>query len=654
MRKRWVLALLSPLCFSTLQAADSSYVEPGSLRLSHNLMLDGVFHKEREHWFVQNVGIDKTHTEQPKRNAWHTEWGQYLQTEASARFTPDVFARVLFEAQADYADRFWRPVNINHYIDDRDREVFLRQAEAGIEKDSWFLKGFTGVPHGDWGAQGDFFHLYPASNPDDDYLGSSGYFGIYPDRWKQDHYLNISRRHVPRGFEGGANVYGFDVGAAYGDELSWGYQESVYGRIGFPVGQTRLTFVMKNEDVPFEFDDDRNERNEAYALAWNVPFEAGHRLDLGVLYNPFRDGRPYEVDREVSDNSGIFGSTHKISVKESKKSDGIGERIRYERHDSFMDREWMSVIDLTRLGILAGNKQQADFQLGTQIVPTIRGQVQAIYRKPIEGPIPFLFEGSPDNIGAVASFPRGPESPFTVNWDNREAVFFVTSFIYDPTPGTNFFIYDPNQLQAWNLNAEEDAPFAFAVQYKASDYKTTTDRQYYFNVDGNLVWETAAHSGAWPSDGFLHEVRLLGHGKWGGTGWTLGLAGGQAPAYLGLAYTDETDETKAITEYVSLEGRLEYWPFALWGHYGSGVWGPERNTHPFFGLAFDRVFGLGTTYNFTRNTSVDLGYIGTRQDDDLFVAPDLGEYDEYRLLFSHRFGFQFYFQEAGRSGSRAR
>ncbi len=635
-------------------AAKDLYVEPGSLRLSHSLTLEGVMHRLQPGWRMLDDGLSKSYSVQGDDDRpWKTEWGQSLLTEVAARVTPNLFGRVLFEGQGEYADRFWRPININHDIDQKDRNFFFRQAEARIDKDNWYAHGFSGVGHAGWRDKGDFFGLYPESYPDDDYLGIPGYFGVYPENWKQDKYLNLSRRHVPEGVEAGANALGWDGAVAYGDELSWGFSKSIYGRLSAPLRSTKLTFVYKDEDVPYAAAGEDDDRNQAYELAWHVPSEAGHRFDAAVLYNPYRVGDPYLVAREADGGSGLLGSSVDISRKTTSDSDAFAERLRLERHDLWGSRVWIWAVDLTHADILAGNKDQIDLELGTDVTPSIKGNVQYTFRKPVEGPIPFLFEGTPDNVGAVAANPRGPESPFWVNWQNREAVFVVTTLSYDPTPGSTLFNYDPRTLANWNINPNEDAPFAVAVQHRMSDYRTTTDRQYYYTLSGDIVWEPAAHTGAWPSDGFLHEFRLMALGKVRAWKWTAGVAGGQSPALLGLAYSNDTSHHKPLTEYISLEARLELWPWAWWGHFGSGVWGPESSFHPHFGESFDRLWGLGTSYNIAANTTVDLNYLVARQDDSLFVAPDLGSYDEIRMLFSHRFGFLFQFQEAARAGYRA-
>jgi hypothetical protein len=309
--------------------------------------------------------------------------------------------------------------------------------------------------------------------------------------------------------------------------------------------------------------------------------------------------------------------------------------------------------DATYAGVVAGNKKQLDLRAGSDLWPVLHGSVQYTYRKPIEGPVPFIYEGTPSNIGAIAANPRGPDSPFTVDWDNREAVFVTGTLIFDPTPGTPLFLYDPDTLQTWNVNPRETSPISLAFQYRMSDYMTPTDRLFYYDNNGNITFEPAGHTGAWPSNHPLSEFRLMAIGKPCKWSWMLGVAGGQSPAISSLAYSNNTSVNKPLTEYYSIEGRLDLWPFALWAHYGSGVWGPELYQR-FFGESFDQLWGVGLSYKMTPNTTIDVSYLAARQDDNMFVAPDLGAYDEIRTLFSHRFGFLFQFDEAARGGYRAR
>src|SRR5258706_3535350 len=185
--------------------ASEGYLEPGTLRLTHTLNLEGVFHQLQPGWFVQSGASDKENKlysqSGSNKRPWKSEWGQNLLTEIEAQVNQDMGARVLFEAQGEYADQFWHPVNIEHHSKLQNNPVFLRQAYGHVTHEDWYAVGFSGVAHDNWEAKGDLFALYPAAYPERDYLGSSGYFGIYPDRWKKDFYLDVSKRHIPQGFE---------------------------------------------------------------------------------------------------------------------------------------------------------------------------------------------------------------------------------------------------------------------------------------------------------------------------------------------------------------------------------------------------------------------------------------------------------------------
>ena len=635
-------------------AAETSYLEPGTFRLSHELILESLLHNTVGGFRETDTSLNKTYAKTGDGKGPATaHFGESLLTEAAARFSPGIFTRVLFELQGGYADRYWRPINEEHRLDDQGRHAVVRQAEAKIDEDEWYLHGFYGVGHDSWEAQGDFFGLYPASYPDDDYLRHSGSFGIYPDTYKQDLFLNISGRHAPQGFEAGGTLLGVDGAVAYGDELAWGLKPSEYARASTPIGLGKITGVMKDEQLPASLDL-RGEENHVRsgALSYDVTTEEGNRWQAGVLFSPYRAGENYVVAHKTAAGQGVEGSSWDIGTRKSRDADGLAERIRMERHADIFSREWTLMVDLLHAAVLAGNKDQVDFRIGTDLLPTLRGSIHYTYRRPVQGPVPLLREGSIANPGAIVSQPRGPESPFVVDWSNREAVFVVTTIAFDPTPGTSQLIYDPEVLQAWNLNKGENAPIAFALQHRMSDYRTSMDRQAYYNDKGDIVFDPPSRIGAWATNGFIHEGRVLVHGHTRPMNWLLGVAFGQQLAISNVAYSNDSTVNKPITEYYSIEGRLVRDPLAVWGHYGTGVWGPEPFQH-FFGETFDRLWGLGVTWSITSNTTVDVSYLAARQDDNLFLAPDLGSYDEYRMLFSHRFGFLFLFEEAARPGYRA-
>ena len=120
-------AVWTAMAATAVLAEENAYVEPGSLRLSHELSLEGLLHRTLGGYRVTNEGINKTYAKTGNGTGpARAEFGQSFLTEAAARFSPGLFARVLFELQGDYADRFWRPVNENHRIDLQGRHAPVR------------------------------------------------------------------------------------------------------------------------------------------------------------------------------------------------------------------------------------------------------------------------------------------------------------------------------------------------------------------------------------------------------------------------------------------------------------------------------------------------------------------------------------------------
>ncbi len=649
-----ILSLFLP---TLLSAAEETYLEPGSLRLSHTVSLEGVFHASAYNEEIISDGVDKSFVPNGRGNsAWKSEWGQSLLSEVATQLNRDIFARALFNVQGEYADRFWRPINYDHFESNRDNHVYLREMEGKIDKDSWYLHGFSGVKHDGWIDKGDMFEFYNGVYPERDYLGSSGFLGVYPAGWQSNQYMNISKRRIPQGAELGGAWNNFDAAVAYGSELEWGYRHNVVGRVSGAFGTGKVSFLYRDADIPYPLlDDPENEKRlKAYQLTYARPSEEGWAVNVGALYQPYRLDDSYLSSKDVEGGSGLLGSSHSISTKTVEQADALGAKLILDGALNLGDRAVKTRINLERTGVVAGNKEEAGIRLGSDFGSYVQGFVNYVYRRPVEGPMPFLYEGTPDNILAVAANPRGPESPFFVDWLNREASFLTTTINFDLTPGTNFYLYDPTSISLWNKNPEEDASLVFSLQHRMSDYKTTTDRQYYIDRTGRYHWEPASHSGAWASNHPLHEVRFLGHGNQKSWKWTLGVAGGQSPAISGIAYSTSTASNKPVTEYISFEAKIETARFAYWGHYGTGVWGPEENLDPFFGFTYDRIFGLGVSYNISGQTTWDVSYLGTRQEDDLFRPSQLGSFDEIRTVLSHRFGFLFLFEQPSRQGTEGR
>jgi len=195
--------------------------------------------------------------------------------------------------------------------------------------------------------------------------------------------------------------------------------------------------------------------NASYAYSERVQYHAG------LLYEPFRLGYTYQT----------ADSTSLSDVQTTKRKDAFGGTLRTEIRPA-------SVLDLIGLGYtyegrMAGNKQQVDVD-GSKTISDWTLSAAYIYRQPVEGPVPTTFQGTLANPGAFLTIPRGPDDPFTVDWDNRKAHIGSLTLVFNPTPGTSFFKYQRNVVEDWNINPELEPAWVGALQYRVTHYLTNT------------------------------------------------------------------------------------------------------------------------------------------------------------------------------------
>jgi outer membrane protein OmpA-like peptidoglycan-associated protein len=348
----------------------------------------------------------------------------------------------------------------------------------------------------------------------------------------------------------------------------------------------------------------------------------------GILYQPFRLNRPYQ-DPSMVDSFG------RPEERTTKRGDAFGGTVRTEFHPS-------SVIDLAGLGYtylapVAGNKHQVDADLSRAFGNwTLSGAY--IFRQPVVGPVPFLQEGTAANPGAVIATPRGPDDPFWVQWDNRKAHMGSLTLVYDPTPGTPFFKYQPNVLDDWNLNPDEDALFSGALQYRVVDYLTDTDRLYYWDEDRNLHYDFATHTGALASAHPLSSFAGLARIKLNGWRVTTDIAAGEALAGLAQAYTSATDFFKPSTIFISGGVAVDNGTVKTFVRYGQDVWGPY-DYQAQLGWTYHKIYQAGISYIFLKDFETGFRYIATRMTDQ-FIGSDMGAFNEYNFFLTYHFGLE--------------
>ena len=296
-----------------------------------------------------------------------------------------------------------------------------------------------------------------------------------------------------------------------------------------------------------------------------------------------------------------------------------------------------AVLEIARLGLVAGNKQEYKLQLQRRLSSTLNATLEALYREPIIGPLPLVYEGTAANPGPAIFIPRGAESPFWVNWSNRTAEIITITCTYDPTPKTWFYLYRDGILDEWNLNPREDAPYSFAAQWVFSRYPGGTDRLLYYNENGAMTWESIS-AGAWPINQYLGTFSLLNRFRFKQWDICADIGVGESPALGSMGYTTDTAVSKPITGYGALGLRAVYRnEYTAQLRYTQNAWGPE-DWHRTFGESYDQLIQGSLSKQFGDDIKAGVEYTNLQENDYEYIAPSLGTYEEARFFLSVSFG----------------
>lgn len=606
-----MIKLILMLIFCLVVSANSS--PKSAITVGGELKYEFITNKLEKGWSTSNVGLNKNfHYSQPVSTTTTPDWLNSAGTILLLKLA--VFPAANFSANADleiinnYADRLWMPVNDEHRLYQENKSVRWVKGEAKYLQENWYLKYFKGVGHYHWGDEGDMFNLYP-------------------EQYETERYLRVSGRAVPEGFEGYCNTGRWgNLTVIAGPELVWGYRDAIYTKYNFKISRFDNTIIYKNEIIPYG---EPNERLSATQLSTKFNLSRNFFLQIGLLYQPFRLGWNYQYTEENS-------TTLKNDTIQQK--DAIATKLKLTTNPYPVLNELS--LEYGYSGLVAGNKTEISVKANRTLTKYLTGALEYTYRQPLLGPLPFIYEGTEDTPGAVLINPRGPESPFWVNWSNRQASLLSFIFTFDPTPATWFYKYQPNKLEEWNLNPDEDAAVAFSLKYSLEYYPTTTDRMFYYDESGNVVWEPYYHSGAWATKDYLNTLSLIGKLKLPGYRILLSFSSGESLAGSSLAYTELTSREKPLTRFLQSSVSLVSGPWSGKILYGQNVWGPEEWQRT-FGETIDRLYQLSIARTFGDTFKLSADYTSTRETDNKYYAPEIGSYDEIRIMGILKFDATF-------------
>jgi hypothetical protein len=583
----------------------------GTVRLDSVLDVEYALHRPLAGWTVTPSAdkINNVYSFTPGRPSHQDRTGRSGQNayfNFGAHPIDPLTADIGVEMVGNYDDRYWFPVNDEHRIFNSGHAAKIVRGEAKYDTPEFMIRGFDGAPVYGWTNQNDLFQL------------------LTPQYEKLE-YRAVSGKLVPRGGEVRATTPAGTLTVLGGTEIRWNYGSSAYAKYDAPTFMNlEQSIVYRNQNIPFGLEGTDERR---WAVSYNASYLYSDRLQLhaGLLYQPFRLGKTYQTP----------DSTNLDDVKTLKRKDAFGALIHSEIHPT----RGLDLVGLgyTYEGPAAGDKHEVDANASRTFLVDWTLAASYLYRQPVIGPVPMRFEGTLANPGAFLSIPRGPDDPFGVHWDNRKAHILSLTLIFDPTPATTFFRYQPNILEDWNLNPEEDSRWTAAVQYRMTHYLSNTDRLYYWDQFNQVTYDPVSYtnSGARATSHPFSSATGLVHFHDGQWNVVADLSGGEALAGSGIAYTSATNFYKPSTIYLSGGLKVQYDGLKAYVRYGQDVYGP-LDYFTSLGWTYHKIYQAGLSAEFLRDFETGVRYVGTRMTND-FIGSNVGAFNEYQFYLTYHF-----------------
>lgn len=624
------------------QSADlpiAEYLDVSDISIRTELLLEGIFNKTDDRWYTVPAGVNNyfryNSADRSLYNKdWKDRWGQTLFFDVAFRPTEWFSAQFGLEFIGDYASRYWMTVNNPHRMFN-DSEIFPKfswnTAKVEVHNDWAKLAYNRNQAHYNWQYEGDMFNIYQAhSDPYND--------------------LRVTGRTVPEWWQLNMKGQAGDIELQYGEPIV-DYKEGFYLKYKEIFG-SNFNFFYADHVIPYGKEGERM-RTAEVSTDFNI---SGSTLQLGAMYRPFRINEEYDyVDSEVPAGQGTNGSKYVIKQDKTTMADAFGGSAKLSVPKSL----WFDMVTakITYQGLSAGNKQQIDAGVQQALSESLTGALNYMYRKPLLRAVP----ATASSYGPDLTTARGFSQPFWVwwrnpstGWDNRETDEFVFTFTYDPTPDTWFYLYEPNTIEEWNLNPQEDSLVTFASQIKLTRYLGGTDKQIYRNENDEIVWENFSGNpvyGAFPSDRYLGSFYFLTRMFFEDVEVLYDFEVGEDVATLSAPYTHQEAFLKEITGYFKTNLGVNVAPYKFKIGYAKDAWGPE-DWNKNFGATYDELYYAQISRDFSKCMTLGIDYVAGRKTDtvvlknidgDLDSRNELGSFDEVRIFARFVFDALFKF-----------
>lgn len=345
--------------------------------------------------------------------------------------------------------------------------VGIYGAEVEIARPLATLRGFYRRGHTHWGYEGDFFGIYRET-----------YYGPNLDTYQAE---------APLGFEleGHRELDGLTL--AFGPEIHWGANPMVIGKYTANVGPVAVT-TLHQEDLASTRDVESSNatperRNRRTALHLDIPV-GRHRLELaGLMAGTPRIGESFTWTRETN-GRGYLDSGYEYLDDEIQFADTLGARAKFSAelgrvnwylqggyHGLVSDGGDDRTITWQRWSLKeSGQGNHYAVSSGAAIgAGSLTIAPNALYQVPLIGPNPQVdgFYSVNSDLYYPSIRPRNViDDPFAV-LGNRETIGAELLLVWDPTPGTWYWL--------WDRIDREDAPFAWSLDFVYRHQPTSRD-----------------------------------------------------------------------------------------------------------------------------------------------------------------------------------
>ncbi|MFC1546630.1 OmpA family protein [bacterium] len=630
MKKYYILFTLFfifKLIFCSTCYADLDYLDEGSLHFECELSFNSFSNRTIHGWTAGSEGINKAFLYNNSADGeWKNTNSSVLSLDLSFKPSQKFNGFLGIDAFGGYTDTFYEPVNDFNRLYNKEQYIRLRQSDITFREDFLKIRYFKGIEHYNWNEEGDIF-------------------GLYPMQFETSRYLDISGRAVPVGGEIELDTDFGRLLTIFGEPV-WGYRDSLYARYNYSLFSLDHCITYKREEVPWSESD---EFKNAVSLVTRFDNIAPMPLDAGILYHPFRIDDSFTYVEETAKGTGDLNSAYIVKQDKTEKQDALGFMIQtYPKElcpwlDDILDDLKLAY---TYQGISAGNK--SEFLLFAEGHVYDNFWLTGIFteRAPVIGPNPYLFYGTKDNVGPAYVSPRGPESPFWVDNNNRKARIFNCTLTYvQPSLLMNLYKYESGNLEQWNIDTDSNSDLACALGYTLSYYPTTTDTQTYYDESGTIVWEPYNVHGMWETSTPISFIDfVLKSNLKDNLMVLLFMRGGQSLSTGSMSYAD-TDNYKPSTNMFSADLNLKYLLYTLSLGYGKDVWGTEE-WHQRFGITIDNFYQVSIARDFKEWGQVSLKYLTVEQDDYKTLSSiDIGSFEEIQLSWIWKFNSILFFKE---------